>query len=65
MKQHVDGEWLNKESLPDLSPDIEAVASYLTRKLGATKANVTKSTEMNEELKKRGLCLLANYDGKG
>ena len=48
MKQHVDGEWLNKESLPDLSPDIEAVASYLTRKLGATKANVTKSTEMNE-----------------
>ena len=48
MKQHVDGEWLNKESLPDLSPDIEAVASYLTRKLGATKADVTKSTERNE-----------------
>ena len=48
MKQHVDGEWINKEVLPDLSPDIEAVASYLTRKLGATKADVTKSTEMNE-----------------
>ena len=48
MKQHVDGEWINKEVLPDLSSDIEAVASYLTRQLGATKANVTKSTEMNE-----------------
>ena len=30
MKQHVDGEWINNEVLPDLSPDIEAIASYLT-----------------------------------
>jgi len=48
MKQHVDGEWINKEVLPDLSPDIEAIAAYLTRKLGATKAAVTKATERNE-----------------
>ena len=48
MKEHVDGEWMNKEVLPNLSPDIEAVAAYLTRKLGATKADVTKSTVKNE-----------------
>ena len=48
MKEHVDGEWMNKEVLPNLSPDIEAVAAYLTRKLGATKADVTKSTVRNE-----------------
>ena len=48
MKEHVDGELMNKEVLPNLSPDIEAVAAYLTRKLGATKADVTKSTVKNE-----------------
>ena len=48
MKEHVDGEWMSNEVLPNLSPDIEAVAAYLTRKLGATKADVTKSTVRNE-----------------
>ena len=48
MQDHVDGVWKNKEVLPDLRYDVDAIADYLTLKLGATKQEVTASSKRNK-----------------
>jgi hypothetical protein len=48
MQDHVDGVWKNKEVLPDLRYDVDAIADYLTLKLGATKEEVTATSRRNK-----------------
>ena len=48
MQDHVDGVWKNKEVLPDLRYDVDAIADYLTLKLGSTKEEVTAPSKRNK-----------------
>ncbi len=48
MQDHVDGVWKNEEVLPDLRYDVDAIADFLTLKLGATKQEVTAPSRRNK-----------------
>ena len=48
MQDHVDGVWKNKEVLPDLRYDVDAIADYLTLKLGSTKEEATAPSKRNK-----------------
>ena len=68
MQDHVDGVWKNKELLPDLRYDVDAIADYLTLKLGATKEEATAIAKRNKMsgggYDTRGLCILPSDEGE-